>query len=31
MAERWGISRDAARIHRKSLVWDMVWPLEPVL
>lgn len=29
MTQTWGISKDAARIHRESLVWDMVWPLEP--
>lgn len=25
----WSIGEEAARIHRDSLVWDMVWPLEP--
>jgi membrane dipeptidase len=29
MLDRWGISEEAARIHRDALVWDMVWPLEP--
>ena len=29
MNSEWGVSDAAERLHRESLVWDMVWPLEP--